>query len=130
MANTKTNTQNTKPENKGTMNYKAKFYAFPTEGVVKGICTVTINDEIAVKGVKVVEGSKGLFMAMPSYKSGEEYKDICYPITSDGRKNLSNAVLDAYKTQLEEHNNEIAANGVNPDEEMLSAPEGIPMNQA
>lgn len=110
MANTKTKAASAeKNEAKNTIKYEAKFYSLPTEGSVKGICNVTLNDEFTIKGVKVVEGSKGLFMAMPSYKSGDEYKDICFPITKDGRQNLSKTVLDAYETAKEEMANEVVS---------------------
>lgn len=105
MANTKGKAaQETKADavEKNGLEYKVKFTSFPTESGVKGICTVTINGEFSVKGVKVIEGSKGLFMALPSYKAGDEYRDICHPVTSEGRKHLSDAVLQAYEIQSKE----------------------------
>ena len=104
------------------MKCNVKFGAFPEEGSVKGVCTVTFNDMIAVKGVKVIEGSKGLFVAMPSYKSGEEYKDLVYPITKEGRQALNEAVLNAYEAQSQQASEDSAlATG------MSEAPEGEPM---
>ena len=89
-------------EDKG-MSYDVKFSSFPSEGSVKGVCSITFGGEIAVKGVKVIEGSKGLFVAMPSYKAGDEYRDIVYPITKEGRQKLNEAVIGEYNNQVQAH---------------------------
>lgn len=112
----------------GGMTYKVKFTSFPENSSIKGICSVTMNDAFCVKGVKVIEGSKGLFMALPSYKSGEEYKDVCHPVTAEGRKSMSEAVLNAYAVQSEEHAQNIGAAGIGQNGQM-AAPEGVPMEQ-
>lgn len=121
----------TSPKN-SPMSYKVKFTSFPENSSIKGICSVTMNDQFCVKGVKVIEGSKGLFMALPSFKVGEEYKDVCHPVTAEGRKSMSEAVLDAYKVQSEEHMQNLGAanisEGQNSTPEM-AAPEGVPMMQ-
>lgn len=64
----------------------------------RATASVNMNGCFAVRGVKVIEGPKGLFVAMPSYKNGSgEFKDFCHPVTKDFREQLNNAVLDAYK---------------------------------
>ncbi|MPM22377.1 putative septation protein SpoVG [bioreactor metagenome] len=82
------------------------------EGSVRAIASVNLNNCFAIRNVKVVESSKGLFVAMPSYKAGNEYKDICFPVTKEFREQLNNAVLDAYKqalTQSQSQNQQKAA---------------------
>ena len=59
---------------------------------VKALANVVINGEIAVNGVKVMEGEKGLFVAMPSKKVGGEFVDIAHPITDKAYEQISNAV--------------------------------------
>ena len=55
----------------------------------------------AVRGVKVMESSRGLFVSMPSYKAGNgEYKDICFPCTKEARMEFDNAVISAYRQAL------------------------------
>ncbi len=114
------------------MTFKVKFSSFPNNNSIKGICSVTLNDQFCVKGVKVIEGSKGLFMALPSYKVGEEYKDVCHPVTAEGRKSMQEAVLDAFKVQAEEHMQNLGAAGMvegqvaTPE---MAAPKGVPMMQ-
>ena len=70
----------------------------------------------------MIEGSKGLFVAMPSYKSGDEYKDLVYPVTKEGRQMLNESVLAAYEAQRQ------AAEQDAGTEAMQEAPEGVPMS--
>ncbi len=83
--------------------YDVRFSLFPAEGPVKGVCSVTIGGEFAVKNVKLVEGSHGLFVAMPSYKAGDEYKDLFFPVTKEARQSLHEAVMAEYEKQLQIH---------------------------
>ncbi len=63
----------------------------------KAVATVVINDEFALKGIKVYEGENGLFVSMPSRKMGGEYTDVIFPITAEAREQLHNAVLERYE---------------------------------
>ena len=64
---------------------------------LRAIASVTIEDCFVIHDIKVIEGTDGLFIAMPSRKTKEgEYKDIAHPINSETRKELSDMVLDAY----------------------------------
>lgn len=69
---------------------------------LKAVATLTLGDAFIIKGIKLYESDKGLFMTMPNYKRnepdsrGNEYKDICYPITSDFRKELEGKIIDKY----------------------------------
>ena len=65
-------------------------------GSVKALATIVINNEIAVRGVKVIEGEKGLNVVMPSKKNGEEYSDVAFPVTSEAHAAIKNAVLNSY----------------------------------
>lgn len=68
-----------------------------TEGKMKAIVSVTLDDSFVVHDVKVVEGQKGLFVAMPSRKTPDgEFRDIAHPITSIARELIQSAVLQAY----------------------------------
>ena len=67
------------------------------EGKMKAVVSITIDDVFVVHDIKVIEGDKGLFIAMPSRKAGDgEYRDIAHPINSDTRTELQNIILDAY----------------------------------
>jgi len=55
------------------------------------------TDRIVIKNVRVIDGQKGLFMSLPARKNVKnEYKEICYPLTADLRRRMSDAVLAAY----------------------------------
>lgn len=83
------------------MKVDVKIGSIRPEGSVKAIASVNLNDCFAIRNVKVVDSSKGLFVAMPSYKAGNgEYKDICFPITAAFRQQLNDAVINAYHQAL------------------------------
>lgn len=68
---------------------------------VKAIASITIDDQFVVHDLRVVEGDKGLFVAMPSRKlpSGD-FRDIAHPINSETRERIQEAVIAEYKQQL------------------------------
>ncbi len=73
------------------------------ENKVKAIVSITIDDEFVVHDIKVIEGDKGLFIAMPSRKATDgEYKDIAHPIKSETREHIQTLILDKYKEELVE----------------------------
>lgn len=90
---------------------------------IKGTASVNINGAFAIRGVKIIEGSNGLFVSMPSYKVGNEYKDICFPITQECRKRLNDAVIGAYEQALTQSQSSMAKH-----HEMQQAPEGQAMD--
>ncbi len=71
------------------------------EGKMKAIVSITIDDEFVVHDIKVIEGEKGLFIAMPSKKATDgEYRDIAHPINSATRENIQKIILDQYEKAL------------------------------
>ena len=68
---------------------------------VKAFANVVLGDCFAVNGIKVMEGSKGLFLSYPNYKSGDDYKNYCNPTTAEMRTKIETAVMEQYneKTQ-------------------------------
>ena len=74
-----------------------------TEGKMKAIVSVTFDNEFVVHDIKVVEGEKGLFIAMPSRKAADgEYRDIAHPINSGTRERIQNIILEKYEEALTE----------------------------
>ena len=72
------------------------------EGKLKAVVSITIDNEFVVHDIKVIEGEKGLFIAMPSKKAPEgEYRDIAHPINSGTREKIQNTILDRYQESLE-----------------------------
>ena len=67
------------------------------EGKMRAVVSITIDDEFVVHDIKVIEGEKGLFIAMPSRKSSDgEYREIDHPINTQTRDKLQKLVLEAY----------------------------------
>ncbi len=87
------------------MKIKAKIDRLVNGGSIKAIASVTLDSWYVVKNLRVVDGSKGLFVACPqeSYtgKDGvKKYSNLFYPISNAGKAELEKAVLDAYRQQL------------------------------
>lgn len=73
------------------------------EGKMKAIVSITLDDEFVVHDIKVIEGEKGLFIAMPSKKATDgEYRDIAHPINSTTRETIQSMILNSYEKALEE----------------------------
>lgn len=71
------------------------------EGKMKAVISITLDNEFVVHDIKVIEGDKGLFIAMPSRKAGDgEYRDIAHPINSATRDNIQKVILAKYEEAL------------------------------
>ena len=71
------------------------------EGKMKAVVSITIDDEFVVHDIKVIDGEKGLFIAMPSRKASDgEYRDIAHPINSGTREQIQNLILKKYEDCL------------------------------
>ena len=67
-------------------------------GKMKAVVSITIDNEFVVHDIKVIDGDKGLFIAMPSKKSADgEYRDIAHPISSETRAMIQKQILEAYQ---------------------------------
>lgn len=73
------------------------------EGKMKAVVSITIDEEFVVHDIKVIEGEKGLFIAMPSRKATDgEYRDIAHPINSVTRERIQSIILEKYEQVLAE----------------------------
>ena len=71
------------------------------EGKMKAVVSVTLDNEFVIHDIKVIEGEKGLFIAMPSRKSADgEYRDIAHPINKDTRQTVQALILEKYEEML------------------------------
>lgn len=94
-------TEQTAAEQPLPMKIDVKIGSIRPDGNVRAYASVNLNDCFAIRNVKIVDSTKGLFIAMPSYKAGNgEYKDICFPVTKEFREQLNQAVVDAYQQAL------------------------------
>ena len=68
------------------------------EGKMKAVVSITIDNEFVVHDIKVIEGDRGLFIAMPSKKSLDgEYRDVAHPINSAARDMIQTLILEQYE---------------------------------
>ena len=71
-------------------------------GKMKAVVSITIDDVFVVHDIKVIEGDKGRFIAMPSRKAADgEYKDIAHPINSETRNELQDLILRKFQEVME-----------------------------
>lgn len=71
------------------------------EGKMKAVVSITIDEEFVVHDIKIIEGEKGLFIAMPSRKAADgEYSDIAHPINSDTRDRIQKLILEKYQETM------------------------------
>ena len=70
---------------------------------MKAIASVLLDDEFAVHDIRIIEGTKGLLIEMPSRKTSTGgYKDIAHPISQEVRTMFEKEILDAYEKALNE----------------------------
>ncbi len=68
------------------------------DGKMKAVVSITIDNVFVIHDIKVIEGEKGLFIAMPSKKSADgEYRDIAHPINAETRGMLEQIILEKYE---------------------------------
>lgn len=68
-----------------------------TDGRMKAIASITIDDEFVVHDIRVIDGNNGMFVAMPSKRTPDgEFRDIAHPISSATREKIQLAVLEEY----------------------------------
>jgi len=78
-----------------------KIRKIMSEGRLRAVISVTVDDMLAVHDIKVVQGDERLFVAMPSRKDENGvFRDIVHPISPSARKLFEETILDAYERQM------------------------------
>ena len=73
------------------------------DGKLNAVVSITIDDAFVVHDIKIIEGEKGLFIAMPSRKATDgKYRDIAHPINSETREKIQGIILQKYEQVLAE----------------------------
>jgi stage V sporulation protein G len=71
------------------------------EEKLKAFASITFDDCFVVRGLKVINGSQGYFVSMPSRKRKDgSYQDVAHPINNEMRKKIEDKVLDAFENEL------------------------------
>lgn len=80
------------------------------EGKMKAVVSITLDSEFVVHDIKVIEGEKGLFIAMPSRKTQDgEYRDIAHPINPETRSRIQSIILNKYEEEAAKPSDDILA---------------------
>ncbi|MBQ4364138.1 MAG: septation regulator SpoVG [Oscillospiraceae bacterium] len=80
------------------------------EGRLRAIISITIDDQLAIHDIKVVQGESRLFVAMPSRKDDNNiFRDIVHPISPEARQSIESQILDAYTRHIEAMQAEVEA---------------------
>ena len=66
-------------------------------GKMKAVASVTFDDEFVVHDIKIVEGEREYFVAMPNKKVGDAYKDVAHPLNAETRKRISDAIFAKFE---------------------------------
>ena len=79
------------------------FKEGPSMGRMKGYANITLNDQLQIRGLRIMEGENGLFVAYPNdpFYKGEDYRSVCFPITRQLREHIENCVLEKYQASLD-----------------------------
>ena len=79
----------------------SSMYPPGQQGGIRAYAYATVAGCLGIRGIKVVEGGRdGLFVSMPSRKTVDGYKEVCFPVTAEFREQLHNAVMDAYQQAI------------------------------
>lgn len=92
-----------------------KIRKVATEGRMKALASITLDHEFVVHDLRIIEGSTGLFVAMPSKRTPEGiFRDIAHPINGDMREKVEASVLEAYANiEVETYETQEMYNGMN-----------------
>lgn len=68
-------------------------------GHMKGLASIVLNDQLQIRGLRIMEGENGLFVGYPNdpFYKGEELRSVCLPITRQLREHIENCVLEKYQ---------------------------------
>lgn len=88
------------------------------EPKLKAFANITFDDDFVVRGLKVIEGRKGLFISMPSRRAKDgSYRDIAHPINNEMRQRLEKIILERYEEELENSHDEFSVSSNDADDE-------------
>ena len=80
------------------------FKEGPSLGHLKGLAQIVLNDQLVIRGLRIMEGEMGLFVGYPvdAFYKGEDFRNVCNPITRQLREHIENCVLEKYQACIGE----------------------------
>ena len=85
---------------------QVKVYPFketPSMGKLLGMASIVLNDQLQVRGLRIMEGENGLFVGYPNdpFYKGEDFRSVCFPMTRQLREHIENCVLEKYSASAD-----------------------------
>ena len=79
------------------------FKEGPSMGKMLGMASIVLNDQLQVRGLRIMEGENGLFVGYPNdpFYKGDDFRSICFPMTRQLREHIENCVLEKYQASLD-----------------------------
>ena len=79
------------------------FKKGPSTGKMLAMASIVLNDQLQVRGLRIMEGENGLFVGYPNdpFYKGEDFRSICFPMTRQLREHIENCVLEKYQASLD-----------------------------
>jgi stage V sporulation protein G len=98
------------------MKLKATINRLLEKGNTKAIASLTVDNAYAVHGIKILTGTKGDFVSMPSVKQPDgKFRDIFHAITAEARQEMNDAIMQAYEQKLAEQDEGEEIGGAEPE---------------
>ena len=82
------------------MEIDVKVHSISTSGSTLARASVTLGGCFAVRGIKIMNSTKGPFVSMPGYQTQKGFKDVCFPCTREFHQQFSDTVVAAYRQEL------------------------------
>ena len=84
------------------------FKEGPSLGHLKGLAQIVLNDQLVIRGLRVMDGENGLFVGFPldPFYKGEDFRSICNPLTRQLREHIENCVLEKFQHEVESYDEE------------------------
>ena len=77
-----------------------RLYRLESDGPVKAFADILVNDELLIKGLRVIEGKKGLFVSMPKDQGKDKrWYDTVSLVSKETQQEIANVVMEAYKNE-------------------------------
>ena len=85
---------------------QVKVYPFkegPSMGKMLALASIVLNDQLQIRGLRIMEGENGLFVGYPNdpFYKGEDFRSLCFPITRQLREHIENCVLEKYSAAVD-----------------------------
>lgn len=79
------------------------FKEGPSMGKMLAKASIVLNDQLQVRGLRIMEGENGLFVGYPNdpFYKGDDFRSICFPMTRQLREHIENCVLEKYQASLD-----------------------------